>query len=103
MITHTNQEPDILECEVKWYLGSITKNKTSGGDGIPVELFEILKGDVVKVPNSIGSKFGKLRSDHRNGKGRFSFQSQRKPMPNNVQVQFSSGQSLSHVRLFATP
>ena len=47
MITHL--EPDILECEVKWALGSITMNQASGGDGIPVELFQILKDDVVKV------------------------------------------------------
>ena len=47
MITHL--EPDILECEVKWSLGRITKNKASGGDGIPVELFQILKDDAVKV------------------------------------------------------
>ena len=47
MITHL--EPDILECEVKWALGSITMNKASGGDGIPVELFQILKNDAVKV------------------------------------------------------
>ena len=47
MITHL--EPDILECEVKWALGSITTNKASGGDGIPAELFQILKDDVVKV------------------------------------------------------
>ena len=45
----TQLEPDILECEVKWALESITTNKTSGGDGIPVELFQILKDDVVKV------------------------------------------------------
>ena len=45
----TNLEPDILECEVKWALGSITSNKTSGGDGIPVELFPILKDDAVQV------------------------------------------------------
>ena len=45
----THQEPDILECEVKWALGSITMNKASGGDGIPVELFQILKDDAVKV------------------------------------------------------
>ena len=49
VITHL--EPDILECEVKWALGSITLNKASGGDGIPVELFQILKDDVVKVLN----------------------------------------------------
>ena len=51
MITHL--EPDILECEVKWALGSITTNKVSGGDGIPAELFEVLKDDAIKVPNSI--------------------------------------------------
>ena len=51
MITHL--EPDILECKVKWALGSITTNKASRGDGIPVELFQILKDDVVKVLNSI--------------------------------------------------
>ena len=49
----TNLEPDILECEVKWALGSITTNKASGGDGIPAELFQILKDDVVKVLHSI--------------------------------------------------
>ena len=51
MITHL--EPDILECEVKWALGSISTNKASGGDGIPVELFQILKYDAVKVLDSI--------------------------------------------------
>ena len=51
MITHL--EPDILECRVKWALGSITTNKASGGDGIPVELFQILKDDAVKVLHSI--------------------------------------------------
>ena len=49
----TNLESDILECEVKWALESITMNKASGGDGIPVELFQILKDDAVKVPHSI--------------------------------------------------
>ena len=51
MITHL--EPDILECEVKWALGSITTNKASGGDGVPAELFQTLKGDDVKVLHSI--------------------------------------------------
>ena len=51
VITHL--EPDILECEVKWALGSITRNKASGGDGIPVELFQILKDDAVKVLHSL--------------------------------------------------
>ena len=49
----TDLEPDILECEVKWALESITKNKANGGDGIPVELFQILEGDAVKVLHSI--------------------------------------------------
>ena len=53
VITHTHLEPDILECEVKWALGSITTNKASGSNGIPVELFQILKEDAVKVLHSI--------------------------------------------------
>ena len=53
VITVTHLEPDILECEVKWALGSITANKASGDDGIPVELFQILKDDAVKVPHSV--------------------------------------------------
>ena len=86
MITHL--EPDILECEVKQALGSITTNKGSGGDGIPVELFQILKDDAVKVLHSIWKtgKFGKLSSGHRTGKGQFSFQPQRKAMPKNAQT-----------------
>ena len=55
----THLEPDILECKVKWALGSITMNKASGGDGIPVELFQILKDDVVKVLHSIGQQIWK--------------------------------------------
>ena len=55
----TNLEPDILECEVKWALESITMNKASGGDGISVELFQILKDDVVKVLHSICQQFWK--------------------------------------------
>ena len=84
MIAHL--EPDILECEVKWALESITMNKATGGDGIPVELFQILKDDVVKVLHSIYSKFGKVSSGYRTGKGQFSFQSQRKEMVKNVQT-----------------
>ena len=82
----THLEPDILECEVKWALESITMNKASGSDEIPVELFQILKDDAVKVLHSIGSKFGKLSSGHRTGKGQFSFQYQRKAMPKNPQI-----------------
>ena len=59
VITHL--EPDILESEVKWALGSITTNKASGGDGIPGELFQILKDDVVKVLHSICQQIGKTQ------------------------------------------
>ena len=83
MITHL--EPDILESEVKWALGSITTNKANGGDRIPAELFQILKDDAVKVLHSICRK-PKLSSGHRTGKGQFSFQSQRMAMPKNAQT-----------------
>ena len=59
----THLEPDILECEVKWALGSITTNKASGGDGIPTDLFQILKDDAVKVLHSVCHQFGKLSSE----------------------------------------
>ena len=84
MITHL--EPGILECKVKWAFGSITMNKASGGDGIPSELFQILKDDAVKVLHSNASKFGKLISGHRTGKGQFSFQYQIKAVPKNAQT-----------------
>ena len=61
-------------------------NKASGGDGISVELFQILKDEAVKVQHSYANKFGKLSSGHRTGKGQFSFQSQRKAMPKNAQT-----------------
>ena len=79
-------EPDILECEVKWALGSITMNKASGRDAIPVEPFQILKDDAVKCCTQYANKFGKCSRGHRTGKGQFSFQSQRKAMPKNVQT-----------------
>ena len=82
VITHL--EPDILECEVKWALESISTNKASGGDGIPFELFEILKDDNMKVLYSICQKIWKIQQWYRTGKGQFSFQSQRKAMPKNV-------------------
>ena len=84
VITHL--EPDILECEVKWTLESITTSKASGGDSIPIELFQILKDDAVKVLTQYASKFEKLSSGHRTGKRQFSFQSQRKAMPKNAQT-----------------
>ena len=86
VLTHLG--PDILECEVKWALGSITTNKASGGDGIPVELFQILEDDAVKRKccTQYISKFGKLSGGHRTGKGTFSSQCQRKVMPKNAQT-----------------
>ena len=77
VITHL--EPDILECKAMWALGSITMNKASGGDGIPVELFQILKDDAVKVLHSIYqyTSIGKLSNGHRTGNCQFSLQCQR--------------------------
>ena len=83
VITHL--EPDILECEVKWALGSITMNKANGSDGIPVELFQILKDDAAKVLHSICQQIWKTSSGHKTGKGQFSFQSQRKAVSKNAQ------------------
>ena len=95
VITHL--EPDILEYKVKWALGSITTNEANGGDGITVEIIQILKDDAVKVLQSICSKFGKLGSGHRTSKGEFSFQSQRKAMPKNAltSAQLHSSHSLT--------
>ena len=79
-------EPDILECKVKWALGSITMNKASGGDGIPVELFQILKDDAMKALHSICQQIWKTQQWPHTGKGPFSFHSQRKAMPKNAQT-----------------
>ena len=84
VITHL--EPDILECEVKWALGSITTNKPRGGDGIPAELFQILRDDAVKVLHSICQQIWKTQQWPQDWKGQFSFQSQRKAMPKNAQT-----------------
>ena len=84
MITHLGS--DILESEHKWALGSITRTKTIECDGIPVELFQILKDDAVKCGTQYARKFGKLSSGHRTGKGQFSLQSQRKARTKNVQT-----------------
>ena len=81
----TQLEPDILEYEVRWSLGSITVNKPSGGDGIQTKLFQVLKDDAVKVPQ-YASAFRKLSSGHRTGKGQFSFKSQRKAISKKVQT-----------------
>ena len=68
VITHTHLEQDILECEVKWALGSITTNKASGGDGIPLELFQILKDDAVKMLHSICQQIWKTQQWPQNWK-----------------------------------
>ena len=68
----THLEPDRLECEIKWALGSITVNKACGGDRIPVELFQILKDDVVEMVQ-YDSKFGNFSNGHRTEKGQCSF------------------------------
>ena len=75
-----------MKYEVQWALGSITKNKASGGDEIPAELFQILKDDALESCIPGVRKFGKLISGHRTGKIQFSFQSQRQEMPKNVQT-----------------
>ena len=79
MVTHI--EPDILECEVKWALESITMNKASGGDGIPVELFQILKDDAVKVLHSISQQIWKTQQWPQDWKRSVFI-----PMPKNAQT-----------------
>ena len=82
----THLEPDVLECRVKQALGSITTNKVSGGDGIPAELFQILKDDAVKVVHSICQQIWKTQRWPQTGQSQFSFQFQRKAMPRKVQI-----------------
>ena len=83
VITHL--DPNILEWEVKWALGSIITSKASGGDGIPAELFQILKDDAVKVLQSIRQQIWKTQhSGHQSGKGQFSFQSPKNAIQKNV-------------------
>ena len=82
----TDLEPDILECEVKRALGSITTNKASGGDRIPVELFQNLKDDAVKVLHSICQQIWKTQQWPQDWNGQFSLQSKRKAMPKNAQT-----------------
>ena len=84
VITHL--EPDILECEVKWALESITTNKASGCDGIQVELFQILKDGAVKVLHSICQQIWKTQQWPQDWKRSFSFQSLRKATPKNAQT-----------------
>ena len=82
----TYLESDILECEVKWDLGSITKKKDSEGDEIPAELFQILKDDAVKVLHSICQQFCKITVVTGLEKNQFSFQSPKKAMPKNIPI-----------------
>ena len=82
----TYLEPNILECEAKWALGSITTNKASGGDRIPAELFKILRDDAVKVMHSLCQQVWKTQQWPQDRKSQFSFQSQRKAMPKNAQT-----------------
>ena len=84
MVTHL--ELDILECEVKWALRSITVNKASGGDGISDELFQILKDDAMKVLHSICQQIWKTQQWPQDWKRSVSFQSQGKGKPKNVQT-----------------
>ena len=82
----THLEPDILDCEVKGALGSITTNKASGGDRIPVEIFQILTEDAVKVLHSTCQQIWKPQQWPQDWKSQFSLQSQRKAMLKNVQT-----------------
>ena len=84
VITHL--EPDILECKVKWALGSITTNKASGGNGIPVELFQILKDDAVEVLHSICQQICKTQQWPQDWKTSVFIPIQRKAMPKNAQI-----------------
>ena len=94
VITHL--EPDILECEVKWALGSITTNKASASDGIPVELFQILKDDAVKVLHSICQQIWKTQQWPQDWKRSVFIPIPRKAMPENAQTttQFHSSHML---------
>ena len=79
-------KPDILECNDNWALGSITMNKASGGDGIPVELFQIRTDDAVKMLHSICQHIWKTQQWPQDWKSQFSFHSQRNAMPKNAQT-----------------
>ena len=82
----TYLDPDILEYEVQWALGSITRNKASGGNEFQLSYFKSWKMMLWKCCTQYVSKFGKLSSGHRTGKGQFSFPCQRKEMPKNAQT-----------------
>ena len=83
---NTHLEPDILECEVKWALGSITMNKASGGDGIPVELFQILKDDSMKVLHLMCQQIWKTQQWPQDWKRSVFIPIPKKGMPKNAQT-----------------
>ena len=101
VITHL--EPDMLECEVKWALESITMNKASGGNGIPVELFQIQKDAAAKVQHSMCQHIWKTQLWLQDWKRSVFFPIPKKGNTKECPVQFGSVQSLSCVRLFTTP
>ena len=85
MCVITHLEPDILECEVQWALGSITVNKASGGDGIPDELFQVLKDGAATALHSMAADV-ETQSGHGTGRGQRSLQSQRRAVPKSAQT-----------------
>ena len=97
MVVITHLEPSILECEVKWALEIITMNKASGGDGIPVELFQILKDDAVKLCTQYGQQIWKTQQWPQDWKSSVFIPTQRKTMPKNAQTtaQLHSSQTLT--------
>jgi len=95
----SHSEPDILECEVKWAAGSATANKASVADGIPAELFEILKNDAIKVLHSISQQIWKPSSGHRTGEGQSSPQFPRRTVVKNTQTTGQLHSSFMLVRL----
>ena len=97
VITHL--EPDILECEVKWALESITMNKARGGDGIPVELFQILKDDAVKVLHSICQQIWKTQQWPQDWKRSVFIPISKKAMPKNAQTTAQLHSSHMQVKL----
>ena len=108
----TRLEPDILECKVKGALGSITTNKASGGDGIPVELFQILKDEAVKVLHSICQQIWKTQQWQQDWKRSVFIPIPKKGKAKecsnyhtiaSTSIKFRSVQTLMHVRLFANP
>ena len=86
VITHTHLEPDILECKVKWALGNITTNKASGGDRIPVGLFQILEDDAVKVKHSICQQIWKIQQWPQDWKRSVFIPIPKKGIPKNAQT-----------------